>query len=188
MLNEQEREEAEKKRKEEEAQATKKAKDDQRKQQREVGGITFGGSLNSKARDDLLDITFAMGLTSSDSTTPETRATLISIINTHLDANPHLTTDPTFAGLFLSQTRVRKRNDENSPPSTHSEPDSEPPMVLFNDLPRSGRFLQSINLMPPSLSLSNSSSFAPFVHYPPPIPPPNPQFMPPLYIPPPSLG
>ena len=168
MLIEQEREEAEKKQKEEEVRAAKKAKDDHRKQQREAGGVTFGGSLNGKTKDDLLDIAFAMRLTSSDSNTPETKATLISIINAHLDANSHLAADPTFAGLFLSRTRARKRNDENSPPLAHSEPDSEHPMVLFNELPPSGRFFQSINLMPPNLSLQSSSPFAPFVHYPPP--------------------
>ena len=188
MLAEQEREDAEKRQREEEAQAAKKAKDDHRKQQREAGGTTFTGSLNNKARDDLLDITFALRLTGSDSNAPETRATLISMINTHLDANPHLASDPAFAGLFLSRARGRRRNDENQPPlalpPSPPPPDlprrplssnfsgntagleSEPPMVLFSELSHSRRFFQSINSTPPSLDLPGPS-FVPFTHYPP---------------------
>jgi hypothetical protein len=209
ILDERDREEAEKRQKVEEAHTAKKVKEDQRKHQREVGGITFVGSLNNKTRDDLLDITFALRLTSSDSNTPETKATLISMINVHLDANPHLASDSTFAGLFLSRTRARKQNDENAPPpalppptllpsglsrqppssdfaSNASESESEPSMVLFDELPHSGRFFQSINLTPPDLSLPGPSSFMPFAHYPHPIlPPTDPQFLPPFYFPPP---
>ena len=208
ILDERDREEAEKKQKEEEAQAAKRAKDDQRKQQREVGGITFAGSLNSKTRDDLLDITFALRLTGSDSNTPETKATLISMINTHLDANPHLASDSACAGLFLSRSRGRKRNDDNAPPSaihpptfippglprqplssnfSGNTPEStpEPPMVLFSELSHSGRFLQSISSTPPDFSLPSPSSFMPFSRYPPSFPPTDPQSLPPSYFPPP---
>ena len=62
ILEEYDCEEAEKRRREEEAQAVKKAKDDQRKQQHEAGSITFAGSLNSKTKDDLLDISYVSGL------------------------------------------------------------------------------------------------------------------------------
>ena len=81
ILDGRERADAEKRQKEEEAQAAKKAKDDQRKQQREAGGITFSGSLNNKTRDDLLDISFALRLTSSDSNMPEIKTTLVTMIN-----------------------------------------------------------------------------------------------------------
>jgi hypothetical protein len=212
ILEEQDREEAEKQQREEEAQAAKKAKDDQRKQQCEAGGLTFIGSLNSKTKDDLLDVAFALRLTGSDSNSTETRAALISMINDHLDKNPHLASNPTFAGLFLSRTRGRKRNDENATPSTilppaplspglprqplspdfadnASDPELEPQMVLFSELPPSGRFFQSINSTPPDFSLPGPSSFVPYVHYPPPIShPADPQFLPPFYPPPPSHG
>lgn len=208
ILDERDREEAEKRQKEEEAQAAKKAKDDQRKQQREAGGITFTGSLNNKTKDDLLDITFALQLTGSDSNTTETRATLISMINVHLDNNPHLASDSPFAGLFHSRTRGRKRNDENVAPSALSPPtlvppgppcqppssdftgnmpesELEPPMVLFDELPHSGRFFRSINSTPHDLGLAGPSSF-PFTNYSPPVfPSTNPQFLPPFYFPPP---
>ena len=208
MLNEQACEEAEKRQREEEAQATKKAKDDQRKQQREAGGIAFSGSLNNKTKDDLLDITFALQLTGPGSNATETRAELISLINNHLDKNPHLASDSAFAGLFLSRTRGRRRNDENAasssiPPPTLLPPnlrqplssdltgnasdsklESELSMVLFNELPQSGRFFQSITSMPPDFSLPGPSSFAPYT-YPPPVPhPTDPQFPPPFYLPP----
>ena len=212
ILDEREREEAEKRQKEEEARAAKKAKDDQRKQQREAGGITFTGSLNNKTRDDLLNITFALQLTGPDSNTTETRATLISMINAHLDGNPHLASDSTFAGLFLSRTRGRKRNEETVTPSVPSPPTppppglprqplssdltgnmfeskSEPPMVLFNELPSSGRFFQSINSTPPNFSLPGPSSFTPYGYYPPPTPPlSDPQLPSPFYFPPPLMG
>jgi len=208
ILEEQDREEAEKRQREEEAQATKKARDDQRKQRREAGSLTFVGSLNSKTKDDLLDITFALQLTSSDSNTTETRAALISMINGHLDENPHLTSNPAFAGLFLSRTRGRKRNDENAnsivipppapllpdiprqPLSPNSggnapDPELEPPMVLFSELPPSGCFSQSANSTHPDLSLPGPSSFIPYVRYPPPISyPADSRFLPPFYPPP----
>ena len=209
ILEEQDREEAEKRQREEEAQAVKKARDDQRKQQREAGSLTFTGSLNSKTKDDLLDITFTLHLTGSDSNTTDTRAALISMINDHLDKNPHLASSPTFTGLFLSRTRGRKRNDENAtpteippPPSFPpglpcqslspdfagdiSDPESEPPMVLFSDLPPSGRFFQSINSTPPDFNLPGPSSFATYPH---PIShPTSSQFLPPFYYPPPPHG
>ena len=212
ILDEQKREEAEKQQREAEVQATKKARDDQRKQQREAGTLTFVGSLNSKTKDDLLDITFALQLTSSDSNAAETRAALISMINGHLDKNPHLASDPAFAGLFLSRTRGRKRNDENAnsaaipPPAPFApdfprqplspnsggnapDPEREPSMVLFSDLPPSG-FSQSTNSTPPDPNLPGPSSFMPYVHYPPRISyPTDPRFLPPLYPPPsPSHG
>lgn len=126
-LEEHEREQAEKRQREEEAQAAKKAKDDQRKQQREAGGTTFSGSLNSKTKDDLLDITFALKLTGSDSNTQETKASLISIINNHLDTNPHLASNPTFAGLFLSRTRGRRRNVSGEDPTPVALPSTPLP-------------------------------------------------------------
>lgn len=185
ILDEQEREAAEKKEKEEEAQSAKKAKDDQRKQQREAGSITFTGSLNSKTKDDLLDISFALGLTGSDSNTPETRAALISIINIHLDKNFCLASNSPFAGLFLSRTRGRKRSENVPPPAlppTTTLPGSprqpfspnpardpsepEPPMVPFTELPYSGRFQRPINSTPPNFGSNGPST--PYSHYPPP--------------------
>ena len=211
MLDEQERADAEKRQKEEEAQAAKKAKDDQRKQQREAGDITFFGSLNSKTRDDLLDISFALGLTGSDSNTSETKATLITLINAHLDNNPHLASDPTFTGLFLSRNRGRRRNvnDENAaptpvPPSTLLSPsqplsdnssdnasvlESDPPMVLFSEMPGAGRFFNSINSTPPNFdNFPGSSSFPQYHYYPPPIPHPTDPHLPPFYHPPPPTS
>ena len=213
MLDEQKREEAERRQREEEAHAAKKAKDDHRKQQREAGGITFTGSLNNKTRDDLLDITFALQLTSSDSNTPETRATLISMINSHLGSYPQLASDPTFAGLFLSRTRGRKRNGENAapselPPQTLPPPDlprqplssnfvdnapergSEPPMVLFSELPHPGHFLQvqPTNSIPPDFRWPNPPPHLPYGHYlPPTLPPADPQPLPPFLLPPPPV-
>ena len=192
MLDEQERADAEKRQKEEEAQAAKKAKDDQRKQQRETRGITFAGSLNNKTRDDLLDISFALGLTGSDSNTPETKATLITMINAHLDDNIHLTSDPTFAGLFLSRNRGRKRttNNEDVTPTSLPlpvplpprlprqslsgdnipEPESDPPPVLFNELPAAGRFFRPIDPIPANPSFVGPFSFPQYPYHPPLIP------------------
>jgi len=211
ILDEQERADAEKRQKEEEAQAAKKAKDDQRKRQREAGDITFSGSLNSKTRDDLLDISFALRLTSSDSNTPETKTALITMINTHLDNNPDLASDPTFTGLFLSRARGRKRNvnDENAPPApipppnllppgfphqplspnfTNDAPELEldPPMVFFNELPGPGRYFQSIASIPPDFTVSGAPYFPRHPYYPPPTPHTfDPHFPPSYYLPPP---
>ena len=209
ILDEQERADAEKRQREEEAQAAKKVKDDQRKQQCEAGGITFSGSLNNKTKDDLLDITFALKLTGSDSNMQETKAALVSMINGHLDANPGLTSDPAFSGLFLSRSRGCRRNangeDATSAtlPSTPlppglpcqllpsnlagniSEREPEPPLVLFGKLPHAGRFFQAINSTHPDFSHLHPSSFAPYTHYPPPIPQfADPQFSPSYFAPP----
>lgn len=213
MLVEQERADAEKRQKEEDAQAAKKAKDDQRKQQREAGNVTFFGSLNSKTRDDLLDISFALELTGSDSNVPEIKATLITMINAHLDNNTHLASNPTFTGLFLSRTRGRKRNtDENVAPTPlpppvppplglphrslpsnladgAPEPESDPPMVFFGELPGAGRFFQSISLTPPDFGLPDPSSSFPRYSYPPLIShTADPYFPPPFHYPPPPAS
>ena len=192
-------------------QVAKKAKDNQCKQQCEAGGIMFTSSLNSKMKDDLLDITFVLQLTGSDSNTTETRATLISMISVHLDNNPHLTSDSAFAGLFNSQTCGQKWNDENVPLSALPPPtlvppgfpcqplssdttgnvpelELEPPMVLFDELLHLGRFFWSINSTSHNLGLPGSSSllfahYPPFTHYPPPIfPLTGPQFLPPCNL------
>ena len=208
MLEEQERADAEKKRKEEETQAAKKAKDDQRKQKRKAGGVLFFGSLNNKTKDDLLDITFVLQLTGSDSNVPETKAALITMINTHLDNNAHLASDPTFAGLFLSRTRGRKRNanDESAPPLALYQPEPSPrplstsstddtsmlaepdlPMVLFDETPGAGQFFQPINFTPPNFR-SPGPSFPPqYPYLPPPIPDrtTDPHHPPSFYYPPP---
>jgi hypothetical protein len=190
ILAEQEQADAEKRQREEEAQAAKKAKDDQRKQQREAGGKIFSGSLNNKAKDDLLDITFALKLTGSDSNTQETKAMLSSMINHHLDLNPDIASNPTFAGLFHSQTHGRRRNangedstsTSTTPPSTLLPPaprsfppepahdtlelETEVPLVLFNQLPNARGFSRPID------ANSTSHSFGP------PAPPPLPAFWP----------
>lgn len=207
MLDEQERADTKKRLKEEEVQAAKKAKDDQRKHLCEAGGITFSGSLNSKTRDDLLDISFALRLTGSDSNTQETKATLIAMISTYLDNNADLASNPTFAGLFLSRIHGCKRNvnDENAaptplqslvllppepprqPPSTNfaynpSEPGPNPALVHPSELPHTGRFFKSIHSTPPDFSLPGPSTFLRYPYQLPPIPrtpDPNPR-LPPL--------
>lgn len=164
ILKEREQAEEEKRKQEEAAQAIKKAKDEKRKQQREAGGSKFSGSIASKNRDDLLDITHALKLTGSDSNVSETKAELVSMINTHLDNNPQLAADETFSGLFLSRERARKRNaaDENfappppnpNPPpqlppqpplSADLKPSGELPMVLINEMPDPVNFFHSTN-------------------------------------------
>ena len=87
--------EAEKKREADEVQAAKKAKDDLRQQQREAGNMVFFGSLNSKTKDDLIDITYTLRLTGPDSNMKETKVTQILMINTHLDNHPQLRSHPT---------------------------------------------------------------------------------------------
>ena len=163
----------------------------------------------NKTKDDLLNITFALWLTGPDSNTMETRAELISLINNHLDKNPHLVSDSAFAGLFLSQTCGRRRNNEYAtssaiplptllpPPhqplssdltgnASDSELESELLMVLFNELPRSGCFFQSITSIPPDVSLLGPSSFTLYTYYPPPVPHPAEPQLPPLFFLPPS--
>ena len=73
ILEEHDCEEAEKREREEEVQVAKKARDNQQKQQHEAGSIMFASSLNSKIKDDLLNITCTLQLTSSNSNTKETK-------------------------------------------------------------------------------------------------------------------
>jgi hypothetical protein len=189
-------------------QAAKKAKDDQRKQQREAGGVSFSGSLNNKTKDDLLDITFALRLTGSESNVSETKAALITMISAHLDDNAHLASDPTFAGLFLSRIRGRKRNANNgsTPPSALHPPEPplqplsvsstddtsvlaepDPPMVLLDEMPGAGQIFQPINFTPPNFRSPGPSFPSQHPYLPPPVPhrTADPRFPPPFYYPPP---
>lgn len=45
-------------------------------------------------------------------------------------------------------------------------PESQPAMVLFNELPNAGHFFQSVGLAPPDSGLLGPSSFGPYAHYP----------------------
>ncbi|KAE9398014.1 hypothetical protein BT96DRAFT_822586, partial [Gymnopus androsaceus JB14] len=80
-----------------EVQAAREAKEAERQQTRcQLGTTTvFMGSLNSKAKEDLKDIAFVLGLALEVN-----KDDLAASIKSHFNSHPGLSDDPRYQGLF----------------------------------------------------------------------------------------
>ena len=75
-----------------------------RKQRANDAQYIFEGSIKTKKKDELRDICAALNITQDG-----TCKLLIERLNTHLDSNPLLQSDPRFMGLFATNTTMRRR-------------------------------------------------------------------------------
>jgi hypothetical protein len=90
--------------------------------QHACSGAYFTGSLSTKNKDDLIDITGALRVPTSG-----TKRELLNAIREHFELHPELEDDARFSGLFTGRSRGQKRsfdegpsdeNDQNVPPAT----------------------------------------------------------------------
>ncbi|KAF8913463.1 hypothetical protein CPB85DRAFT_1434095 [Mucidula mucida] len=118
----------------------------------------FFGRIDSKKKDDLLDICAALGPTVTG-----TRDVLKTAIHTHFDNHPELRSDPRFIGLFNPARRPRQAvpldDLTNQPgpgsPSSPQPPFAPPPGTLHNPPP---------SFSPPTPFFTGPQPIAPHSH------------------------